>query len=64
LKNDTDWHKGGGGGLKVSEKWTRIIWTAPESGSFEKRHVLGSLQMNYKNIDSTSNRVGFFANEW
>jgi hypothetical protein len=32
-----------------------------ESGSFEKRHVLGSLQMKDKNIDSTSNRVGLVA---
>jgi hypothetical protein len=29
LKNDTDWHKGGGGGPKLSKKLTRIIWMAP-----------------------------------
>jgi hypothetical protein len=35
LENVTDWHKGGRGGPKRSEKLTHIIWMAPNMFLFE-----------------------------
>ena len=44
MKNDTDWHKGGGGGPKMSKKLTRIIWMAPKHNykCIKNKNILSS----------------------